>query len=77
MTALNDGEGSARFISQLRSLRGSRPPAPAEERCDFCAQPLAPQHSHVVQVETRSLRCACRPCYLLFSAGGAAGGKFR
>lgn len=77
MTALSDGEGSARFISQLRGLLGSRPPAAEEERCDFCAQVLPPQHSHVVHVEKRSLRCACRPCYLLFSSGGAAGGKYK
>lgn len=77
MKAVGDGEGSARFIDQLRSLRGSRPPAPAEERCDFCAQPLAAQHSHVVHVEKRNLLCACRPCYLLFTSQGASGGKYR
>ncbi len=77
MTALSDGEGSARFISQLRGILGSRPPAADEERCDFCAQVLPPQHSHVVHIEKRNLRCACRPCYLLFSAGGAAGGKYK
>jgi hypothetical protein len=75
--AEGDEAASARFISQLRSLRGSRPPAPAEERCEFCARPLSPQHSHVVHVEKRSLLCACRPCYLLFTAQGAAGGKYR
>ena len=70
-------ESGASFINQLRSLRGSRPPAPAEERCDFCAQPLAARHSHVIHAEKRNLLCACRPCYLLFTAQGAAGGKYR
>lgn len=74
---MGDGEASARFISQLRSLRGSRPPAPAEERCEFCARPLPDQHSHVVHIEKRNLLCACRPCYLLFTSRGAAGGKYR
>ncbi|HEY0513401.1 MAG TPA: DUF5947 family protein [Thermoanaerobaculia bacterium] len=74
---MGDGEASARFINQLRSLRGSRPPAPAEERCEFCARPLPDQHSHVVHVEKRNLLCACRPCYLLFTSQGAAGGKYR
>lgn len=72
-----DGKDSASFINQLRRLRGSRPQAPAEERCDFCAAPIPSQHSHVVHAENRSLLCACRPCYLLFTAQGAAGGKYR
>lgn len=74
---MGDGKESARFINQLRSLRGSRPPAPAEERCELCSQPIPAQHSHVVHVEKRNLLCACRPCYLLFTAKGAAGGKYR
>jgi len=74
---MGDSEGSARFISQLRSLRGSRPPVPAEERCELCSQPIPPRHSHIVHVERRNLLCACRPCYLLFTARGAAGGKYR
>jgi hypothetical protein len=72
-----DGEASARFINQLRALRGSRPPAPAEERCELCSRPIPSQHSHVVHVEKRNLLCACRPCYLLFTSQGAAGGKYR
>ena len=73
----DDSEGSARFISQLRSLRGSRPQPPAEERCELCSRPIPSQHSHVVHVEKRNLLCACRPCYLLFTPQGAAGGKYR
>lgn len=33
----------------------------------MCAAPIADQHGHVVNVGTRSLQCACRPCYLLFT----------
>jgi|SRR6185295_6132714 len=72
-----DGEGSTRFINQLRSLRGSRPQAAAEERCELCGRPIPSQHSHVVHVEQRNLLCACRPCYLLFTVQGAAGGKYK
>jgi len=74
---VGDGKESASFINQLRRLRGSRPQPPAGERCDFCAAPLPGQHSHVVHAEKRSLLCACRPCYLLFTAQGAAGGRYR
>ena len=33
-----------------------------------CApQPIADEHQHVVDLESRSLMCTCRPCYLLFT----------
>jgi Family of unknown function (DUF5947) len=75
-----EDEESARVIRVIRHLRsflGPRPPVPVEERCEFCGQTLAAQHSHVVHVERRSLLCTCRPCYLLFSSQGAAGGKVK
>ncbi len=43
----------------------------------MCSQELAPDHSHVVNLETRSLMCACRACYLLFTQPGAAQGKYK
>lgn len=33
----------------------------------MCAEPVAEQHSHVVNVVSRSLLCTCRGCYLLFT----------
>jgi hypothetical protein len=39
--------------------------------------PIAGEHSHVVNVESRSLMCSCRACYLLFTREGAAQGKYR
>ena len=41
----------------------------------MCARPIEHEHSHVVNVESRAILCACRPCYLLFTHGGA--GKHR
>ncbi|MQA15263.1 MAG: hypothetical protein GEV09_14165 [Pseudonocardiaceae bacterium] len=58
------------------------PPAPGE-RCEMCAEPIGPEHgpgsghAHVVDVQTRALKCTCRPCYLLFGPEGAGGGRFR
>jgi hypothetical protein len=43
----------------------------------MCARPIEDEHSHVVNIETRRLNCACRACYLLFSADGAGAGKMR
>jgi len=45
--------------------------------CELCGATLARDHGHVVDIEQRRLMCACRPCYLLFTHSGAAGGKFR
>jgi len=38
----------------------------------MCGEPITEDHQHVVNTEQRSLLCACRPCYLLFTADGAA-----
>jgi hypothetical protein len=62
----------------LRRLLHGRPaPPPAGERCEMCGETLTADHSHVVNLEKRSLVCACRPCALLFSVPGAAGGRYR
>jgi hypothetical protein len=79
-----DRNDTAAVIDKLKGLLQSRPrlqpPGPAaaeEERCELCGVPIPPEHRHLVNLETRSLLCACRPCGLLFTKGGAAGGKFR
>jgi hypothetical protein len=47
------------------------------ERCEMCTAEIGEPHSHVVNLETRALLCSCRPCYLLFTERGAAGGRYR
>jgi hypothetical protein len=37
----------------------------------MCGEPISEQHQHVVNVSSRTLLCACRPCYLLFTAEDA------
>ncbi len=59
--------GGASALAVLRRIAASRPPAPAGERCEMCAEPVPANHQHVVDVQRRSLLCACRPCYLLFT----------
>jgi Family of unknown function (DUF5947) len=73
---------AAAVVDRLKSLLHrprSRPAArpEAEERCELCGVPIAPDHRHLVNLETRSLLCACRPCGLLFTLGGTAGGRYR
>ncbi len=43
----------------------------------MCREVLDDRHGHVVEIEQRSIVCACRACYLLFLSEGAAGGKYR
>ena len=79
------GAGSDSAIARLKSLLAGRPAPPpragggkdAEERCELCGTPIPPEHRHMVNLETRSLLCACRPCGMLFTRDGAAGGKYR
>jgi hypothetical protein len=63
---------SAGALSVLSRIRANRPEPSPYERCEMCAAPVADEHQHVVNVGTRSLLCACRPCYLLFAHGDAA-----
>jgi hypothetical protein len=74
---LTDSSGASEAIGRLRELLKPRPRAAAEERCELCGVPIPPEHRHMVNLETRSLVCACRPCGLLFTRAGAAGGKYR
>ncbi len=47
------------------------------ERCEMCHEVLDGRHGHLVDTDKRSIACACRACYLLFTHEGAAGGRYR
>jgi hypothetical protein len=65
--------------SRLQELaRGrDRPREAPEEQCDLCAEPVAPEHRHLLDLESRRLLCACRACSILFDRSGAGGGHYR
>jgi len=54
-------------LATLRRVVRHRPVVDKTERCEMCATEVGPSHSHVVDLESRQLLCACRPCYLLFT----------
>jgi hypothetical protein len=54
-------------LAALRRVAGTRPESGGQERCDMCATPIEPEHSHVVDLQSRALLCTCRPCRLLFT----------
>jgi Family of unknown function (DUF5947) len=71
----------------LRRFTGSAPtrtPAATGERCELCGDACGPEgtvarsgHGHVADLQERSIRCVCRPCWLLFTRRGAAGGRYQ
>jgi hypothetical protein len=69
--------GLRRFARPATGAAPPDPAAPVAERCDLCAVALHERHGHVVALDQRSLRCACRACYLLFTPDGAGGRRFR
>jgi hypothetical protein len=57
------------------AARTSRAREAPRDRCELCGGDLSPQrHSHLVDVERRSLSCACTACGLLFARPG---GRYR
>lgn len=56
----------------LTRISAKRTPAPAGQRCEMCAETVADEHQHVVNVAARQLMCVCRGCYLLFTDNHAA-----
>jgi hypothetical protein len=62
-------------LALLQQMLRKRPPS--GERCDFCAEALTPEHSHLIELAARRILCACRPCYIVFEPEGAAQGKYR
>lgn len=78
MEAGSSGLGLKRFVSPKGADRsGHRTGASPGERCELCGDGIPTEHWHVVNVESRKLLCACRPCYLLFTHEGAGQGKYR
>lgn len=67
-------------LGVLRRIRESpltTPKPKPGERCELCGEPIPDEHGHLVDVHARSLMCACRGCYLLFTPEGAGGNHFK
>ena len=63
------GSESTVFSTRSRDRKGAV--------CELCGAPFDGRHAHVIDLESRRLMCTCRPCYLLFTHPGAAGGRYR
>jgi hypothetical protein len=49
----------------------------AQERCELCSEPIAPEHRHLLDLRNRELMCTCRACALLFDRRAAGAGHYR
>jgi hypothetical protein len=47
------------------------------EKCELCSTVVPAEHGHLADLETSSLMCACRACYLLFTRSEAVRGRYR
>ena len=63
MCAITNHFGRTPFATLRQFVR--RPLANAE-LCELCAARLAPEHSHLFELESRRITCACEPCAILF-----------
>jgi hypothetical protein len=73
----SENERDSQPLAGLQRFFDRRPARRSDERCELCDVDLVHEHSHVVNVSTRSLMCVCRACYLLFTQEGAGGGRYR
>ena len=71
------GEVPTPLAPVLQRYLKPRPRPVPGERCEFCTEPLADRHSHVVDLEQHALKCACRPCFMVFEPEGAGRGRYR
>ena len=77
-------QGDRKAFSTFSSLRRfvneeseKETKAAQEEQCDLCGEPIPPEHRHLLEVSTREIMCACRPCSILFDSEAASEGRFR
>jgi hypothetical protein len=63
-----------------RLAQRSSAPAPhpsPEEQCELCGVPIGADHRHMLDIQARELKCACRACSVLFDRRAAGGGHYR
>jgi hypothetical protein len=56
------GAGTLRQLAQRSTIEREA----ALEQCELCGASIPASHSHVLELATRDVKCACRPCGLLF-----------
>ena len=69
---------SLRRFAEEESEKAAKAAAEAaQEHCDLCGEPIPPEHRHLLEISTREMKCACRPCSILFDKEAASEGRYR
>lgn len=76
MTGNHGRTGNGPSAALQRLVRRASAPT-AQERCEFCAEPIPAEHRHLLDVGRRQVLCVCRACSLLFSQDATSEGKYR
>ncbi len=66
-----------RFAAEESERAAKEAAEAAQEHCDLCGEPISPDHRHLLEVSTREIMCACRPCSILFDSEAASEGRYR
>jgi hypothetical protein len=66
-----------RFVQEESEKTAKEAVEAAQEYCELCSEPIPPEHRHLLDVATREIMCACRPCSILFDRAAASEGKYR
>lgn len=64
-------------MAVLQRILQPPPGPPPGKRCELCSADISDEHDHVVDIDSRSLLCACRGCALLFPASRGKAGRYR
>lgn len=62
-------------LRRLATARSRLSAGVADEKCELCSVPLAPEHRHLLEIATRKIVCSCDACALRFPA--EIGGRFK
>lgn len=76
---MSEGAGLRRFVKQpeIRQPEIRQPEIRQPEKCEMCAAEIPAEHGHIADLQSSSLLCACRACYLLFTDSAAGRGRYR
>jgi hypothetical protein len=66
-----------RFANEESEKAEKKAVEAAQEYCDLCGEPIPSEHRHLMEVSTREIMCACRPCSILFDSEAASEGRYR
>jgi hypothetical protein len=71
------GTLAASRLKRLAQSSAATLAADSGERCELCNTPIGKTHRHLLELSSRELLCACRPCALLFDRGGAGNERYK